>query len=185
MYNAAKLTFSMHQGETIRPTPFTGSETRGSHLQKSPKAQHTLQSQRGAPLLSDMGSDVLDFYPDAQLALQLWNVYINSVDPVLKLLHIPTVQSTVVATILDPRSAHSSIVALTFAIYYAAVTAICHDDDHEPIDLSCETLTLLSRYKLCLDRLLVVPDLMTQPELASLQALAIYAVSTEGGLFSR
>ncbi|KIW12849.1 hypothetical protein PV08_08036 [Exophiala spinifera] len=122
-----------------------------------------------------MGSDVLEFYPDAHLALRLWNVYINSVDPVVKLLHIPTIQSTIVATILDPRSAQPSKVALTFAIYYAAITALCHDDDHEPLELPCEKLALLNRYKLCLDQLLVVPDLMDRPELAALQALAIYA----------
>ncbi|KIV83881.1 hypothetical protein PV11_05869 [Exophiala sideris] len=82
--------------------------------------------------------------------------------------------STVVATILEPRSAQSSIVALTFAIYFAAVTALCHDDDHEPIDLPCEKLALLSRYKISLDRLLMGPDLMNRPDLTALQALAIY-----------
>ncbi len=128
-----------------------------------------------------MVSDVLEFYPDIQLALRLWNVYVKSVDPVLKILHIPTVQSTVLATILEPRSAQSSTVALTFAIYFAAVTALCHDDDHEPIDLSCEKQALLNHYKISLDRLLVVTDLMKRPEIEALQALAIYVVSTEAG----
>lgn len=121
-----------------------------------------------------MGSGVLDFYPDTQLALQLWNVYVKSVDPVLKILHIPTVQSTVVATILDPSSANSSTVALTFAIYFAAVTALCHDDNAEPVEFPCEKLEVLKRYKICLDRLLMTTDLMNRPDMPSLQALAIY-----------
>ncbi|KAJ9500871.1 hypothetical protein H2202_003429 [Exophiala xenobiotica] len=121
-----------------------------------------------------MVPDVLEFYPDIQLALRLWNVYVKSVDPVLKILHIPTVQSTVVATILEPRSAQSSTVALTFAVCFAALTALSHDDDHEPIDLPCEKLALLNRYRISLDRLLVVTDLMNGPEIPALQALAIY-----------
>lgn len=126
-----------------------------------------------------MGSDVLEFYPDTQLALCLWHVYLKSVDPVLKILHIPTVQSTVVATILDPKFGHSSTVALTYAIYFAAVTALCHDNNHEPIDLPCEKPALLKRYKIALDRLLTVTDLMGRPDVVALQALAIYVVSPE------
>jgi hypothetical protein len=108
-------------------------------------------------------------------------VYVKSVDPVLKILHIPTVQSTVIATIVDPRSARSSTVALTFAIYFAAVTVLCHDSNNDPIELPCEQMTLLKRYKMSLDRLLMVPELMNQPEMTALQALAIYVVSTEAG----
>ena len=128
-----------------------------------------------------MVSDVLEFYPDTQLALRFWDVYVKSVDPVLKILHIPTVQSTVVATILEPRSARSSTVALTFAIYFAAVTALCHDNNNESVDLPCDKPTLLKRYKISLDRLLIVTDLMNRPEMTALQALAIYVVSTEAG----
>lgn len=123
---------------------------------------------------------MLDCYPDTQLALRLWNVYVKSVDPVLKILHIPTVQSTIVETILDPKSAQSSVVALTYAIYFAAVTALCHDDD-EPTNLPCEKPVLLAHYKKALDQLLMPTELMKRPELVLLQALAIYAVSTNTG----
>lgn len=144
-------------------------------------AYHRLPTQPGACAPLDRDPEPLDFYPDSQLALRLWDVYVKSVDPVLKILHIPTVQSAVVATILDPRSAQPATVALTFAIYYAAVTALCHDDSDEPVDLPWEKPVLLNRYQTALDRLLVTPDLMSRPEIAGLQALAIYVVSTEAG----
>lgn len=131
-----------------------------------------------APL--DKDSKLLDFYPDTQLALRLWDVYVKSVDPVLKILHIPTIQSAIVATILDPGSAQSSTLALTFAIYYAAVTALCHDDSDELVGLPLEKPVLLKRYQTALDRLLVTTDLMSRSEITSLQALAIYVVSIEG-----
>ncbi|EED22597.1 conserved hypothetical protein [Talaromyces stipitatus ATCC 10500] len=160
--------------ETAKIAQSTGSQTTPSHLQHSTKSHNTLPRQPDTCAPLEMGSDVLDFYPDTQLALQLWNVYVKSVDPVLKILHIPTVQSTVVATILDPSSAQSSTVALTFAIYFAAITALCHDDNAESIELPCEKLEILKRYKICLDRLLIATDLMNRPDMPALQALAIY-----------
>ncbi|RAO67797.1 uncharacterized protein BHQ10_003809 [Talaromyces amestolkiae] len=148
-------------------------ETTYSHIQKSTKAHSTPYAQPDA-IESSNFLDVLSFYPDTQLALRLWNVYITSVDPVLKILHIPTVQSTIVGIILDPKSAQSSIVALTYAIYFAAVTALCHDDN-ESIVLPCEKSLLLENYKKALDQLLMPTELMRRPEIESLQALAIYA----------
>ncbi len=124
-----------------------------------------------------MVSDVMEFYPEPQLALRLWAVYVKSVDPVLKILHVPTAQSSVVATILDPKSASSSAVALTFAIYFAAVTSLCHGNGTEHIDLPHEKSLLLKQYKIALDRLLVITDLMNKPEMVALQALTIYVVS--------
>ncbi|OAP61341.1 hypothetical protein AYL99_03544 [Fonsecaea erecta] len=157
-------------------TQSTGLETVPSHVQKKPKTRHTpTLPQPSALTPSVLASDVLDFYPDTQLALRLWNVYVKSVDPVLKILHIPTVQSTVISTILDPRSAPSSTLALTYAIYFAAVTALCHENsDDTAVDPHRENMKLLKRFKLALDRLLLVTDVMNQPDVTALQALAIY-----------
>ncbi|KAJ5362202.1 hypothetical protein N7541_003046 [Penicillium brevicompactum] len=121
---------------------------------------------------SIVSSNVFEFYPDSHLALQLWALYVMSVDPVLKILHIPTIQSAVIATILDPKSANLSMVALTFAIYFAAVTTLGHCD--EPIDLPVERSILLKHYKAALDQLLLVTEVMNRPDITALQALAIY-----------
>lgn len=122
-----------------------------------------------------VSSNILEWYPVPQLALQLWAVYVKDVDPVLKILHIPTTQSAIISTILDPKSARSSIIALTFAIYYAAGTALSHNN--ETIELPLEVPVLLERCKATLDRLVLGPDAMSRPEMPLLQALAIYVVS--------
>lgn len=170
----------MNQEDQVQNEQSIASGTTPSHLQNSTKAHHTPYAQPNTSSTTLNFFDVLDCYPDTQLALRLWNVYVKSVDPVLKILHIPTVQSTVVETILNPKSAQSSVVALTYAIYFAAVTALCHDDD-EPAVLPCEKPMLLEHYKKALDQLLMPTELMKRPELVSLQALAIYAVSTDTG----
>lgn len=159
-----------------------GLETAPSHPRLNRAGNQTIPTQPGASAL-ESDFELLDFYPDTQLALRLWDIYVKSVDPVVKILHIPTVQSTVLATLLDPRSAHRSTVMLTFAIYYAAVTVLYYSDD-ENVDLGCEKPVLLKRYQTVLDRLLVTPDLMSGPDITGLQALAIYVVSTDAGPIS-
>lgn len=67
------------------------------------------------------------------------------------------------------------MVALTFAIYYAAITTLDHTI--ESIELPMERSVLLKRFKTALDRLLLATEVMNRPEMAVLQALAIYAVS--------
>ncbi|THC89879.1 hypothetical protein EYZ11_010667 [Aspergillus tanneri] len=71
-----------------------------------------------------------------------------------------------------PKTAGASMVALTFAIYFAAITALGYGD--ESIELPLEKSVLLKRYKTILDRLLLATDLMNRPEMTALQALAIY-----------
>lgn len=129
----------------------------------------------------DTSSALLDLYPDPQLALQLWAVYVKCVDPVLKILHIPTTQSAVIETILNPKSAGSSMLALTFAIYFAATTALGYQDEPE---LAVDRASLLKRHKTALDRLLIATDVMNRPEMTALQALAIYVVRAYNSLIS-
>lgn len=127
-------------------------------------------------------SDVYKLHPDSRLALQLWSIYIKNVDPILKLLHIPTAQSTVVTTILDPKSAGAPMLALVFAIYFAAITTL---SDQDVISLSGESpYLLLNRYKTGLNQVLVGADLLNNPELVSLQALAIFVVSHHPSLLA-
>ncbi|PTB48002.1 hypothetical protein M431DRAFT_501578 [Trichoderma harzianum CBS 226.95] len=173
------------QEDRSKPTQPPGLETTPSHFQVNTASHQRLPTQLGTAAPLDRDSDLLDVYPDAQLALRLWNVYVRSVDPVLKILHIPTIQSAVVATILDARSAQPSMVALTFAIYYAAVTALCHHDCDEPVDLSWEKPVLLKHYQTALDRLLVTPDFMKRPDVTGLQALAIYVTCSRANELGR
>ncbi|KAJ5784482.1 uncharacterized protein N7503_009694 [Penicillium pulvis] len=64
------------------------------------------------------------------------------------------------------------MVALTYAIYFAAITAL--EDGTEEITLPLGKKDLLKRYRLPLERLLIDTDVMNSPEMTSLQALAIF-----------
>ena len=119
----------------------------------------------------------MQLYPDTKLGLCLWDVYVKSVDPVIKILHIPSIQSSIISAILTPKLAASSTIVLTFSIYYAAVTSLYHDELHEVAEFHWDRLELLRRFRTALDRLLFTADIITRPSLVQLQALAIFAVS--------
>ncbi|PLB53696.1 hypothetical protein P170DRAFT_2424 [Aspergillus steynii IBT 23096] len=165
--NNANIKDLLQDEERMKVTRSSSPEREFSHRQ--PENTPMLAAQPES--LADTSCAWLESYPDPQLALRLWSVYVNSVDPVLKILHIPTTQSAVIATILDPKSAGSSMVALTFAIYFAAITALGH---HNEPELFLDKSVLLKRYKAALDRLLINTEVMNRPEITALQALAIY-----------
>ncbi|ODM20347.1 hypothetical protein SI65_03400 [Aspergillus cristatus] len=124
------------------------------------------------PSRSGFSSDAFQFHPDLQLAMRLWSTYVKRVDPVLKILHIPTRQSIVVETIMDPKSASPSQMALVFAIYFAAVTTL--DKNEDSSILTGNRHTILDRYRTGLDQALMQTDFLSKPKLLDLQALAIF-----------
>ena len=118
---------------------------------------------------------ISQLFPDSQLGLRLWTTYVKNVDPVLKILHIPTAQSMVVNTILSPQSVESSSLALVFAIFFAAVTSL---NDRELATFSSSNCqTLLRAYATGLNLALLMGDCFNNPKVSELQALATYAVS--------
>ena len=119
---------------------------------------------------------IAQLFPDTQLGLRLWTTYVKNVDPVLKILHIPTVQSMVVNTIVSPQSVEPSSLALVFAIFFAAVTSLSHNELATFTHSSYRIL--LAQYATGLNLALLMGDCLNNPKVSELQALATYAVSS-------
>lgn len=114
-------------------------------------------------------------YPTRWQAVQLWQVFVNNVDPLTKLLHIPTAQTAVFEAINNPRGPIMNVSALLFAVYFAATTTLPADDVHHL--LGQEKSTALKMFKQGLEQSLEQANILDNPTLTSLQALAIYLVS--------
>lgn len=117
--------------------------------------------------------------PDAHSAV-LFRVYFNSVDPVCKILHRPTVNTyfSNVAALFEPstrRFKFRSLEAVTFAVYFAAVTSMSFEECLTYLGEDKENL--LARYKRSTELLLEQADFMNALEITTLQALTIYIVS--------
>ncbi|KAE8420586.1 hypothetical protein BDV36DRAFT_99505 [Aspergillus pseudocaelatus] len=167
--NNSNLKDLLHDEDHMRP-PST------DHATVSP-AEHGVSrsgSDRLAKSPVDAASSLHHLHPEPRDALQLWALYVKNVDPVSKILHIPTAQSAIIATILDSKQAGKSMSALTFAIYFAALTSITEQDAAE---LSLDRAQLLEHFKRGLGHILVGTELLNQPDMPALQALAIFLTS--------
>jgi hypothetical protein len=114
-------------------------------------------------------------HPTRWQAVQLWQVFVNNVDPLTKILHIPTAQPTVFEAINNPRGAARDVNALLFAIYFAATTSLQKEDVNHL--LGQEKSVAIEVLKQGLEKALEHANLLDNPTLTSIQALAIYLVS--------
>lgn len=116
------------------------------------------------------------YHPQRRVAARLWKIFIDSVDPYVKVLHIPTAETTLYTVIGDPTKASSENLALCFAIYFASVTATT---SNEALDITGEDKKqALVRYRMCLEQSMAQADFLENPTITLLQAMAIYGVSS-------
>ncbi|CAI7632608.1 unnamed protein product [Penicillium bialowiezense] len=119
------------------------------------------------PLLMQLDSKEL--YPNRWQATVLWQTFLSRVDPLVKVIHVPSVQSRIFAAINRPESVQADIRALLFAIYFAATTTLLSDD------IRNESLVAdLQRFKQGLEISLYHAEFLDAPTITSLQAMIIY-----------
>lgn len=106
-------------------------------------------------------------------AAQLWQIYRTNVDPVVKILHLPTVEPLVYSTMNDGGS--EDLKALLYAIYFAAVTSLSATDASNL--LGRDKRSALLDFQARIETALVDSACFDLPSILSLQALAIYIVS--------
>lgn len=133
---------------------------------------------------SDLGGIFHDFnlsttglqscFPSRWHALQLWQIFVNNVDPITKILHIPTAQATIFNAINNPGSAEANLNALLFAIYFAALTSLSPADAFNL--LGQDRSKILIKFKQGLEHSLAAANLFDSPSMLSLQAMGIYIV---------
>lgn len=113
--------------------------------------------------------------PTTWQAIQLWQAFISNVDPLTKIFHIPTVQVVVFEAINNPSKSAKDVNSLLFGIYFAATTSLqAGDVEHL---LGQDKSTVLKIFKQGFEQSLEQANVLDNPTLTSLQALAIYLVS--------
>ena len=114
--------------------------------------------------------------PPTQLPA-LFYYYQHNVDPMVKILHIPSLRKLVMtaATNMDAIPSGNYVEPLLFAMYYSAITSLteeeCLRNFHDRKD------SLLAKYKSGTESALSNADLLCTREIGTLQALVIYIVS--------
>ena len=120
-------------------------------------------------------SEILSLLPSRWQASQLWRAYLNNVDGLVKLLHVPSVQPTVFAAINNPQDTAPDMNALLFAIYFAAVTSLRWTEVQSI--LGQDRQAALNTYQRGLELSLHAKSFLDSPTILSLQAVALYLVT--------
>lgn len=120
-------------------------------------------------------TDTRSYYPTRWHAMQLWQAFVTNVDPIAKILHIPTTQATVYAAINSPHNLKEDLDALLFSIYFAATTSLTPAAAASL--LGEDKCIALNKYKQGLEQSLAAANILDTPSVRSLQAMTIYLVS--------
>ncbi|PNH65513.1 hypothetical protein VD0002_g3527 [Verticillium dahliae] len=119
-------------------------------------------------------SRVLDEEQDIQTVLStpLWKAYVDKVEPCTKVLHIPTAEVLVYTVIDKPSECSPGMLALCFAIFFAAATV--YEQDEAVSVLGDNPVASLQLLKTGLEQAIAHADFLESPTVTTIQALAIY-----------
>ncbi|KAF4637546.1 hypothetical protein G7Y89_g519 [Cudoniella acicularis] len=86
----------------------------------------------------DSGPESLtSLHPPSTQIFKLWEKFLDNVNPIFKVIHVPTVQREFLQATLNLEKVSKPFEALMFAIYICAVTSLSNEE--------CEALTSVSR----------------------------------------
>ena len=114
-------------------------------------------------------------HPPTEQIFKLWQLFLEHVNPITKIIHYPSMQKTLHAAAFDIERLPRGLEALMFSIYRLAVQSLddaeCRSHFGQPRDL------LLERYRLGCERSLARAKFLSTSELMVLQAFLFYLVS--------
>ena len=118
---------------------------------------------------------IVNLHPPVEQILELWQLFIENVDPLTKILHPPSLQISLQKAILDLDRLPRSLEALMFVIYDLAVLSLT---DNECLIRFGESRTvLLSRYRTATKAALSRARFVGTSNIVVLQALYLHLLS--------
>jgi hypothetical protein len=127
-------------------------------------------------VVGDMPTTLLtDQHPNAVQIFQLWQVYLNNVDPLLRLTHAPTLQKQIIAASANIGRISRALETLMFNIYLIAVISLHADEVQETFGISKPAM--LRQFHATAQQSLINARFMSSSDLMVLQAQVLYLVS--------
>ncbi|KAM0325463.1 hypothetical protein ACHAQA_007450 [Verticillium albo-atrum] len=121
--------------------------------------------------------NLIQYHPSHTKAMSLWATYVENVEPIIKVLHIPSTLRMVESTSQQPALVSKADECLLFAIYHFAVMSMT---DQECLDkMGAPRATLTERYHLATRQALVNASFLSTTAMTVLQALVMYLVACQ------
>ncbi|KAF6802502.1 C6 transcription factor [Colletotrichum sojae] len=133
-------------------------------------------NQDGFPfIVGNRNASITHLHPSPIQIFQLWQIYINNVNPLLKITHVPTVQGLIIEASANLDKIPKNVETLMFAIYLLAVTSL---EDVDVAKMFNEPKTaVLSRFHTALQQALVNAGFMRTSDTMVLQAYMLYLIA--------
>jgi hypothetical protein len=120
---------------------------------------------------SSTSVDMHALHPLEQQARQFWYIFKENVDPLVKVLHVPTSEPVFMDAVAHLDKVGKGLETLLFAIYYGAVTSTTSEECFER--WGEDRSTLLKRYRFGLEQALARANFLYCDEIVILQAFVI------------
>ncbi|OTA90716.1 hypothetical protein M434DRAFT_397806 [Hypoxylon sp. CO27-5] len=104
----------------------------------------------------------------------IWQVYQENVDPLVKILHVPSMSKIIRELRSNMNEISPGMEALMFAIYYASITSM--EEDEVKINFGAEKGQLINKYRFATEQALAKANFLVTSELVVLQAFTLFLV---------
>jgi len=121
---------------------------------------------------SSLMYDMSKLHPSPNQIWILWETYKENVDPVLKILHVPTVKSVIMKAVVCNKTLSKASEALFYSICYAAVTSMT-DDQCKQL-LGDDKDKLMQQYRFAVEQGLARASFLNSSNLMVLQAFVMF-----------
>lgn len=141
----------------------------------SPDSSNNMSNMHGYIFAhSSKSVDMLALHPPAEHIPLYWEVFKERVDPLVKVLHIPTIEPTILESRHRLDQIHRGLEVLLFAVYYGAVTSLTNDQARQTFGE--DKLELVMRYKFGCEQALARADFLQTDEMVVLQAFVTFLI---------
>ncbi|SMR50393.1 unnamed protein product [Zymoseptoria tritici ST99CH_3D1] len=156
----------------------------GDHLEDSDYDDHPQNPEDSNPSdpaslslynTSNSSQSLLNLHPTYDVAMKLWNIYVRNVDPIVKIVHVPSTRDLLQRAAANPSSMTPDTECLLFAIYLFSVISMSQKDFEQEVGTSWSFLH--NRFHDAVRRSLVSNHFLRTTSLAVLQAYTLFLAS--------
>jgi len=125
--------------------------------------------------------DLSTLHPEQVQIFKLWQVYLENVDPLLKITHSPTLQTRIIDAATNLEAISPALEALMFSIYCVSILTLPEDDCVS--FFGKDSKILLAGFQLGCQQALLRSQVLRTSDLDCLTALFFYLVRLRSILF--
>ncbi|KAI2467063.1 fungal-specific transcription factor domain-containing protein [Annulohypoxylon bovei var. microspora] len=104
----------------------------------------------------------------------IWQVYQENVDPLVKILHVPSMSKIIRELRSNMNDISPGMEALMFAIYYASITSM--EEDEVKVNFGADKGQLINKYRFATEQALAKANFLVTSELVVVQAFTLFLV---------